>query len=108
MGEILLPVCGVDDDEEVVGAPVDEHVVYRPPVLIADHRVAGLTGLEPRYVPRYEPLDGFFGVRAAEDDLAHVRDVEEPCGSAYRLMLGLYAFVLHRHLPPGEVHEPGT
>ena len=37
-----------------------------------------LARLESRYVPRYEPLDGLLGVQAAEDGLAHVRDVEEP------------------------------
>jgi hypothetical protein len=37
-----------------------------------------LACLEPRNVPSNEPLGGLLGVRAAEDGLAHVRDVEEP------------------------------
>jgi hypothetical protein len=40
--EVLLAVGGIHDDEEVVLAPVDDHIVHRPPVLVADRRVAGL------------------------------------------------------------------
>src|SRR5215210_321707 len=45
---------------------------------------------------------------AAEDGLAHVRDVEEPGVITDSVVLGLYALVLHGHLPTREVHEPGA
>ena len=44
--------------------------------------------------------------RAAELDLAHVRDVEQAGGGAHRLVLGDHAGVLHRHVPAGEVDHP--
>ena len=106
--EILLAVGGVDDDEEVILAPVDDHIVHRPPVLVADRRVTGLPDVQAGYVAGDEALDGAFGVGTAEDRLAHVRDVEEPGVVANRPVLGLDARVLHGHLVAGEVHEPGS
>ena len=37
-----------------------------------------------------------------------MRDVEEAGALPHRLVLGLYALVLHRHLPAGEGHEAGA
>jgi hypothetical protein len=89
--EILLAVRGVYDDEEVAFAPVDDHIVHRPPVLVADRRVACLPDVQACDVASNEALDGALGVGAAEDGLAHVRDVEEARVVANRVVLGLYA-----------------
>ena len=45
-------------------------------------------------------------VRPVRLDLAHVADVEHADLRPHRDMLGADARVLHRHLPPGERHEP--
>src|SRR5215210_874340 len=107
MFEVFLAVGGVYDDEKVVLAPVDDHIVHRSPIFVADHRVACLPDVQACDVASNEALDGALGVGAAEDGLAHVRDVEEPGVVANRPMLGLYALILHGHLVAGEVHEPG-
>ena len=106
--QVLLAVGGVYDDQEVILATVDDHVVHRPPILVADRAVAGLADVQPSHVAGDEALDGGLGVGAAEDGLAHVRDVEEAGVVAHGVVLGLYALVLHGHLVAGEVHEPGA
>jgi hypothetical protein len=52
----------------------------RDSLLVTETGVARrpLAHLELRHVPRYEVLDGLPDVRSAEDDRAHVREVEEP------------------------------
>ena len=47
-------------------------------------------------------------IRAVDDDLGHVRDVEDAGCRAHGVVLGEVGAVAHRHLPAGEVGEAGA
>lgn len=48
------------------------------------------------------------GLGAPDVDLAHVGQIEQPCGGSDGSVLGELADVLQRHLPTGEVGEVGV
>ena len=86
--EVLLAVAGVHADEQVLGgAPVDDHVVDDAAVLAAEAAVLGLAVGDLGEVVREDAVERLERLRAAEDHLAHVGDVEEAGAGAHRLVL---------------------
>src|SRR6266511_2771113 len=107
--EVLLAVPGVHADEEILGgAPVHDDVVHDPAGLAAEAPVLRLAVGDLGEVVREDPVERRERLRAAEDDLAHVRHVEEARARPDRLVLRQDPGVLDRHLPPGELHQAGA
>ena len=107
--EVLRAVARVHADEEVLGgAPVDDHVVDDAAGLAAQAAVLRLAVGHLREVVREDAAQRLERLRAAEDDLAHVRDVEQPDAGPDRLVLREDPGVLHRHLPAGELDQAGA
>src|SRR5262249_24589663 len=66
----------------------------------------GLAVVKLRRVVGGETLHGVERLGTADDDLAHVRDVEQAGRPAHCQMLLDHAAVLDRHLPAGELYQP--
>ena len=94
--------------ELLVGQPVHDEVVQDAAVGRADHRVPGAAGRHRGQVTDQRVVQGGRRARAADADLAHVRQVEQasrgPHGPVFR---GLAA-VPQRHQPPGELGHRGA
>ena len=87
--EVLLRFAALTHDEEVVRrATVDDHVVHDAALVPAQAAILRLAIGAAREVVGEEPLQRIERLRAAEDDLAHVRDVEEADALAHRCVLG--------------------
>ncbi len=98
---------GVDDQQHVVvGEPVGDQVVDRAAALVQEQRVLGMAGADAVEVVREHPLDERDRPGAADLELAHVRDVEDPGVPAHRAVLRDDPLVLHRHLPAGKGDHP--
>jgi hypothetical protein len=107
--EVLPAVGRVHADEQVVGgAPVDHHVVHDAARIAADTAVHGLAVGALREVVGEEPLQRLQRPGSAEDHLAHVRYVEEPGAGPHRGVLVEDPRVLDRHVPAGELDDPGA
>ena len=106
---VLLPVGGVDDQQVLVlDEAVEVGVVDGAAGRRGDDRVLRLADVERGGVVGEDVLEERQGVGAAEDEAAHVGDVEEPGAAACRQVLGDDARrVLEGHLPAGEVDHLG-
>src|SRR6266851_3957140 len=88
---------------EAVGCDaVDDDVVDDRPALVRQQTVASVTDLETRDVARDQAVEGGEGARALEEELAHMREIEEPRRAADRAMLRDDTGVLDGHLPSRE------
>ena len=106
-GEVLLPVAGVDADEDVLGREaVGHHVVHEAALVVQEARVDRLPVVGLAEVVGDERVGALQRPLAAELDLPHVRDVEQTGGVPHRLVLGHHPGVLDRHVPAGEVDHP--
>ena len=95
---VLLGVCGVYDHEVIVVSPlVDDQIVYGTAVLVAHRAVARLPVLHVGEVVGQHIVQVLQAVRAGYQDLSHVGNIEEACGSANRHVFLLDAcLVLYR------------
>src|SRR4029077_16061843 len=102
---VLGDVRGVHDHQVlVVGEPVDDDVVDDRAPLVRQEAVPGLPDCEPRDVARDHAVDRRARARAGEEELAHVRQVEEPGVRPDRPMLrDDPGRVLDRHLVAREL-----
>jgi len=101
--QIALGVRGVHHHQEIVGRQaVDEKIVDVGAALGQQAAVVRPARRQPRHVVRRQGLQQGLRARAAQADLAHVRDVEQPGGGAHGAMLLDDAGILDRHLPAGE------
>ena len=101
-----LRVRGVRDDHEpVLGQAVHDEVVDDPAVRGADHRVVRAADGERRRVADERPGEGRAGLRPLDDELAHVRQVEQPGGGPDGAVLLEDARVLDRHQPARELDD---
>lgn len=110
VSQVLLLAGGVDDQEQGVLAQVGNHqVVENAALLIGEHGIALHTHWQVDDVHRYQAFQRLGGVSATQNDLAHVRDVEQA-----GLLAGVQVFlehaqrVLHRHVVAGERHHACT
>ena len=97
-----------DHHEAILGEPVDDQVVEDAAVGRADHRVLGAADGQRRWVRHEGKSQCLTGVRPLHEQLAHVREVEQPGSLSDRSMLVEDRAVLHRHPPAGEVDHPGA
>ena len=117
-------VGGVGDRQVALDTqPVGEEVVEHPAVLAAENAV-----LRPAHADAHadasaradpavernlgdvvgeQPLQQRQRLGPRRFDLAHVRDVEDPAGFSHGHVLLQDAPILDRHLPAGELDEPG-
>ena len=105
--EILGDVRGVHDHEVlVIGEAVDDHVIDDRSTLVREEPVARLAHGEARDVARDEPVDRRAGAGPDEEELAHVREIEQPRVLSHGTMLGDDAGrILDRHLVARELHH---
>ena len=105
--QVFFAVGGVDYDEEVVRTLVDDYIVHRPAVFVADRAVTGLSLFLARDVAGDEPLHGLPSRRLGRGRRPSpmCETSKRPAFSRHGFVFGLYAFVLDRHLVAGEVHE---
>ena len=99
-------VAGVGDDQEpLLGEPVDDQVVEDAAALVAQHRVPRPADSDPRWSPDERVVEGGAGLGAGQLDLAHVAEVEQSGGRTDGGVLGELGGVADRHRPAGEVGE---
>ena len=106
---VLLAVGRVDHQQvlvldETVQVGVVDHAA-RP---VRDHRVLAEADVQRRRVVAQGVLQEGQGVRAADDETPHVRDVEQPGALAGRQVLLQDALELQRHLPAAELDQLGA
>ena len=106
MGSVLRDVRGVDD-HHVFGLadPVDDDVVHDRAPLVRQQPVPRLAHREPGDVARNEAIQGLARAAPSEEELAHVREIEETRAPAHGTMLRDDPLVLDRHLVPRERHH---
>ena len=107
---VLVPVGRIDDEQVLPGGEtVEVGVVDGTARLRGDHRVLRLQEVECFGVVAEYVLQERRRSRPAEDEAAHVRNVEQPGAAAGGEVLGDDAGrVLHRHVPAAEVDHPGA
>ncbi|MCY1424468.1 hypothetical protein D9M71_402150 [compost metagenome] len=107
MGQVLLLAGGVDHQEQGVVTEVGDHqVVEDAAVGVGEHGVALHAHGQVDDIHRHQAFQGTRRIRPAQDDLAHVRDIEQAGRRAGVLVLLEHAErVLHRHVVAGEGHH---
>ena len=96
---VLRDVRGVHHHHELVDSDaIHDDVVHDRPALVAEKPVARLPHVEARDVARDQPIDGSLRAPAAEVELPHVRQVEEPGARTNGAVLGDDPRVLDWHL----------
>ena len=106
--QVLLPVARVGNDQQAVRRPVDQEIIDNAAVGPARQGIVGPVWLEPFDVVYRDVVHEGHGVRSGNLDAAHVGDIEQAGFRADRVMFGKDAFVLHRHLPAAERHQPSA
>ena len=96
------------DHERLGGQAVDDQVVQHAAVGVADHRVARPADRELGQIPDERVVERSPGLRAGEEDLPHVGQVEQPGTRADGLVLGGLAAVAQRHQIAGELGDGGA
>ena len=95
-----LAVAGIGDDEvALLAQPIDDQVVEDAAVRRDDHRVVGTPDGEGRRVRDERVGQGVARLRAFDEQLAHVRQVEQAGPLADGAVLFEDAAVLDRHEP---------
>ena len=115
-GELALDVgqigclAGAVDHHQQVVAPVAKHqVVFNATLGIEQHAVALAAHGQADGVHRHQGFKGGGGIRAAEADLPHVRDVKQAgLGAGVQVFGHQAAGVLHRHVVSSKGHHAGT
>ncbi len=83
----------------------DDQIVHDPAGGREQQRVFGLADGERGERANERGVERPPGLRAVQDDLAHVGEVEQSGGGADGVVLGEVAGVADRHLPAGEIGE---
>jgi hypothetical protein len=89
----------------VLAGAVDDEVVDHAAVAVEQQRVLRLAQRDRRELARERVVERLGGLGSDDDDLAHVRQVEQARVLAHGVVLGEVARVPHGHLPAGEVGE---
>ena len=104
--DVHLDPGGIDDQQELLRTrPVDVEVIDDTPGLHAHQRVLALPRRQLPNVVRQRRIQEGFRPHPADPHLAHVTDVEDPGGLPHAQMLVHDRRVLHRHVPPAELHQ---
>ena len=106
-GAVGVGAAGIDDQQQVVvGEPVDDQVVHRAARVLEQQRVLGVPRADPVEVVGQRRLRKPHRPRTAQLELSHVRHVEDARVAAHRQVLRDDALVLHRHLPARKGNDP--
>lgn len=104
-----IPVPGVGDHEEaVVGEAVDDHIVNDAAGLGEHQRVLRLADTHRRDRAGESVVEERRCTATRDEELGHVRDIEETRAGSHRVVLGEVGAVAHRHEPAAEVGEGGA
>src|SRR5262249_26751353 len=102
-GKIFLRTRGVHDKEELlVIDAINDQVINYPAALIEKKRVLTHADVELVDVVGQHDVEPIAPGWAVDDELAHVRNVEDANIVPHCLMFLDNAGVLHRHYPAGE------
>ena len=96
----------IDHDIEAIGPAGDHQVVEDPAFLVQQQRITRPMGLERRQIDRQHCLQRRLRPFAADEQLAHVRNIKQPGAFAGPQVLGNDAVILHRHPVAGEFDHP--
>lgn len=105
--QVLLFAGGVDHQEQGVVTQVGDHQVVEDAALrVGEHGIALHAHRQVDDIDRYQRLQGAGGIVAAQDDLAHVRDIEQAgLLAGVQVLLEHAQRVLHGHVVAGERHH---
>lgn len=108
-GDILVDFRGIDHEKIfLLCATIGDEVIDHAPVFIEHDRVLAFADCEPRKVVCEEAVELVERVGTADEDLTHVRDVENADLLANCLVLIDDRAVLHGHVPSGKGHRAGA
>jgi len=96
----------VDHQIERLGPARDHQVIEHPALLVKQQRIALLAELERAEVDRQHGFDRRVEIGAGEDQLAHVRHIEQPRILASPVVLGNDPLVLDGHFVARKGHHP--
>ena len=102
----LFPAFDDDEQAVVVGTP-GHQVVDDPALVVQQHRILLLAGLQDFIVAGHEPFELGGRVGAGDLALAHVGHVEQTGVFAGPAVFGQDPFVLDRHVIAAEAHHAG-
>jgi hypothetical protein len=85
-----------------------QDVVHEPAVIVQEAGVMRLAELELRYRIGSDEIGQPRRFGSADLDLAHVADIEQPGRRSHGIVFVDNAGVLHRHVPPAEIHHLGA
>ncbi|MDT4843046.1 hypothetical protein FQZ97_769640 [compost metagenome] len=107
MGQVLVLAGGVDHQEQLVLGQAGDHQVVEDAALgVGEQRVALGAHRQVEDVHRHQAFQRPGRIGAAQDDLAHVRDVEQAgLLTGVQVLLEHAERVLHRHVVAGEGHH---
>ena len=110
MGQILICVGGVDNQQEaVLLEAVQIGVVHGAAVLLGDDAVLCLVQVQRHHVAGQHVLEEFHPVGAFHQQTAHVGHVKQAAGVAGVQVFGDDASgVLDGHFPSAEIHHGGA
>jgi len=104
--QVFMLAGAVDDHEQVVLAAHEHQVVQNAARIIEQQAVALAVFAQAQHVHGQQRFQRRAGTRAAQADLAHVRDIEQACRLARVQMLGHQPLrVLHGHGVAGKRHH---
>ena len=98
----------IDDKVKRIRPARDHQVIEHPAAFVEQQRIALLAKLERRKVNRQHRFDRRVEIGAGQQQLAHVRYVEQACILARPIVFGDNALVLNGHLIARERHHPRT
>lgn len=108
-GDIFVDLRGIDHEEILVGRVViGDEVVDHAAIFIEHDRVLAFANRESCEVVGEQAVELIERAGAADEHLAHVRNVEDANLLADRLVLIDDRAVLDGHVPSGEGHHPGA
>ncbi len=96
------------EKEPLVIVTVDDGVVDRAAVFVAQYGVLALAVDDPLYVVGGEPFDRFERARPRDFHLSHVADIEYADSRAHGEVLVYDAGILDRHLPARKINDAGA
>ena len=77
VGEVRSPARGIGDHEQALGHAGGDQIVEHAAPFVREQRVTELALGQPGDVARHQALEGLGRALAADQHLAHVRDVEQ-------------------------------
>ena len=102
-GEVFVPSSRVDDEQKfLLVDPVNDQIINDSASLVKEKSVLAHAYLEFVDIVCQHDVEPSAGARSFDDQLPHVRNVEDADVVSHSLMFLDNARVLHRHEPSGE------